>query len=323
MILVTGAAGFIGFHVCKRLLEDNYTVVGIDNINDYYDTYLKEERLSILREYSGFTFYKIDIDDQESLSVLKEMTFDYIVHLAAQAGVRYSIDNPMAYVQSNIVGFLNLLEWMKSHPVKHFIYASSSSVYGGNKKVPFQVIDTVDNPVSFYAATKKSNELMAHVYSHMYKMPLTGLRFFTVYGPYGRPDMAYYKFAKKMMAGETIDVYGHGELARDFTYIDDIVEAIIRLLDKPSKKEVPYQLFNIGYGKPIGLLYFIELLEDAMSITAEKRFLPMQPGDVVMTYADVSGLKEHIDYEPKVSFEEGIKKFVTWFKEYEGGETCK
>ncbi len=320
MILVTGAAGFIGYHMTKRLLESGFSVVGIDNINDYYDVSLKKLRLSQLDKYDDFIFHKISVDDRERLyQYLSRYTFDYVIHLAAQAGVRYSIENPEAYLNSNILGFLNILEYFKDKSINHLIYASSSSVYGGNKKVPFSEDDSVDSPVSFYAATKKSNELMAHVYSKLYKLPTTGLRFFTVYGPYGRPDMAYFKFANKMIKGNKIEVYGYGKLSRDFTYIDDIIEGIFRLLKKPSQNEIPYHLFNIGNGNPIGLLDFIEILERTLGLDAKKEYVEMQPGDVETTYADVQKLYDYVGYKPCISFEEGILKFVEWFKEYNGG----
>ncbi len=320
MILVTGTAGFIGYHTAKRLLDNGLSVVGIDNINDYYDITLKNLRLSQLQKYESFAFHKISVDDREGLyQCLSQYTFDYVIHLAAQAGVRYSIENPEAYLNSNILGFLNILEYFKDKSLNHLIYASSSSVYGGNKKVPFSEDDSVDSPVSFYAATKKSNELMAHVYSKLYKLPTTGLRFFTVYGPYGRPDMAYFKFANKIIKGEIIEVYGYGKLSRDFTYIDDIIEGIFRLLKKPSQKEIPYHLFNIGYGNPIGLIDFIEILERTLGLDAKKEFVEMQPGDVEITYADVQKLYDYVGYKPRVSFEEGILKFVEWFNDYNGG----
>jgi len=320
MILVTGTAGFIGYHTAKRLLDNGLSVVGIDNINDYYDITLKNLRLSQLQKYESFAFHKISVDDREGLyQCLSQYTFDYVIHLAAQAGVRYSIENPEAYLNSNILGFLNILEYFKDKSLNHLIYASSSSVYGGNKKVPFSEDDSVDSPVSFYAATKKSNELMAHVYSKLYKLPTTGLRFFTVYGPYGRPDMAYFKFANKIIKGEKIEIYGYGKLSRDFTYIDDIIEGIFRLLKKPSKKEIPYHLFNIGYGNPIGLIDFIEILERTLGLDAKKEYVEMQPGDVEITYADVQKLYDYVGYKPRVSFEEGILKFVEWFNDYNGG----
>jgi len=320
MILVTGTAGFIGYHTAKRLLDNGLSVVGIDNINDYYDITLKNLRLSQLQKYESFAFHKISVDDREGLyQCLSQYTIDYVIHLAAQAGVRYSIENPEAYLNSNILGFLNILEYFKDKSLNHLIYASSSSVYGGNKKVPFSEDDSVDSPVSFYAATKKSNELMAHVYSKLYKLPTTGLIFFTVYGPYGRPDMAYFKFANKIIKGEIIEVYGYGKLSRDFTYIDDIIEGIFRLLKKPSQKEIPYHLFNIGYGNPIGLIDFIEILERTLGLDAKKEYVEMQPGDVEITYADVQKLYDYVGYKPRVSFEEGILKFVEWFNDYNGG----
>ena len=338
-ILVTGAAGFIGYHLSKRLLEERYEVVGLDNINDYYSRDLKYGRLQELgidaakvkeqpdqktaldsSKTATFTFIKADLSDREALeSIFKEHSFDGVVNLAAQAGVRYSLENPHAYTASNVEGFLNILEGCRNSSVKHLIYASSSSVYGTNASVPFNTSDRVDEPVSLYAATKRSNELMAHTYSHLYDIPSTGLRFFTVYGPWGRPDMAYYKFADLMRAGKQIDVYNNGKMSRDFTYIDDIVESIVRLLPKPPISEgssAPTQLFNIGNGSPVNLLEFIEILEDSLGITAEKHMMPMQPGDVERTWADVDDLYDNIGYRPKVSIEAGIATFVEWYKRY-------
>ena len=337
-ILVTGAAGFIGYHLCRRLLSENITVVGLDNINDYYSTDLKYGRLKelglepdqitenkILTGNSGFSFLKADLSDRDAIETLfADHEFDVVIHLAAQAGVRYSLDNPHAYTASNVEGFLNILEGCRAHPVRHLIYASSSSVYGDHSEVPFQTTAQVDQPVSLYAATKRANELMAYTYSHLYGIPATGLRFFTVYGPWGRPDMAYFKFANLMKAGKPIDVYNHGNMARDFTYIDDIVESIVRLTPKPPVSEngksdkVDHRLFNIGNGSPVNLLEFIEVLEKALGKKAEKRMKPMQPGDVERTWADVSDLYEYINYRPKVNIEEGIGEFVAWFREYYG-----
>jgi len=316
-ILVTGAAGFIGFHVSKKLLDNNYNVVGLDNLNDYYSVELKNSRVEILNKYPDFKFQKIDLKDKHDLEKLFDMnSFQYVIHLGAQAGVRYSIENPDVYIESNIVGFLHILELSKSYKVKHLIYASSSSVYGGNTKIPFSVEDRVDNPVSLYAATKKSNELMAYSYSHLFRLPTTGVRFFTVYGPYGRPDMAYFKFTKNILEGKNIDVYNYGKMARDFTYIDDIVEGIFRLLKKPSDEEVPYNLFNIGCGNPVELMDFIKIIEDKLNKKAKINFMDMQPGDVVTTYADISKLRSYIDYNPETTFEKGIEVFLKWYKSF-------
>ncbi|MBI9014051.1 MAG: GDP-mannose 4,6-dehydratase [Clostridiales bacterium] len=316
-ILVTGAAGFIGFHITKRLLENGFSVVGIDNLNDYYAVELKTSRLSILKTDKQFVFMKQDISVKKYLEQLfKKESFDYVIHLAAQAGVRYSIDNPDSYIQSNIIGFYNILELCRKYPVKHLVYASSSSVYGGHKVIPFKESHQVDQPVSLYAATKKSNELMAYTYSHLYKVPTTGLRFFTVYGPYGRPDMAYFKFTDRIMNHETIDVYNYGKMERDFTYIDDIVEGIIRVLKKPSVSLDPYNVFNIGRGQPIKLMDFISLLEKHLEEKAIMNFTEMQPGDVITTYADVSDLKAYIGYNPQTTFEEGIKSFISWYRSF-------
>jgi UDP-glucuronate 4-epimerase len=337
-ILVSGAAGFIGYHLSQRLLEEQYEVVGLDSINDYYSRDLKFGRLQELgikpsevekkssqkiafeSNIDGFTFIKADLSDRETLeSIFEGNSFDGVINLAAQAGVRYSLDNPHAYTASNVEGFLNVLQGCRNSDVKHLIYASSSSVYGANASVPFNTSDRVDQPVSLYAATKRANELMAHTYSHLYDIPSTGLRFFTVYGPWGRPDMAYYKFADLMRAGKTIDVYNSGNMSRDFTYIDDIVESIVRLLPKPPSAEresAPAQLFNIGNGSPVNLLEFIEILEKHLGITAEKHMMPMQPGDVERTWADVDDLYDYIGYRPKVGIETGIAKFVEWYKGY-------
>lgn len=315
--LVTGVAGFIGMHVAHTLLEQGQSVLGIDSINDYYDPQLKLGRLTKLTEYPHFKFVQLDIADSEGLSQLfSQNPVDSVVHLAAQAGVRYSIQNPHAYAQSNLVGFLNVLECCRHNKVKHLVYASSSSVYGGNVKQPFAETDVVDHPVSFYAATKKANELMAYSYSHLYGLPTTGLRFFTVYGPWGRPDMAYYLFTKAILAGETIDVFNHGDMMRDFTYIDDIVEGVIRVLAKPIQKKVPAAVFNIGNHTPVRLLDFIGLIEKSLGKEAQKRFLPMQDGDVPATYADVSALAEWVGFKPDTALEVGIPKFVDWYRSY-------
>ena len=319
---ITGAAGFIGFYLSKRLLESGASVVGLDNMNDYYEVSLKEERLRILQEFDKFTFVKGDLADKELVfSIFEQNTPDIVVNLAAQAGVRYSIDNPDAYIQSNLVGFFNILEGCRYYPVKHLVYASSSSVYGGNTKVPFCVEDQVDKPVSLYAATKKSNELMAYSYSKLYGIKLTGLRFFTVYGPMGRPDMAYFKFAKKIMNGESIQIYNNGDMYRDFTYIDDIIEGIVNIL--PHTPEVDelgayYKVYNIGNNQPEKLMDYIAALEKSLGREAKKEYLPMQPGDVYQTYADVSDLIRDFDFKPSTSIEEGLGKFAEWFLLYYG-----
>ena len=325
-ILVTGAAGFIGYFLCQRLLDMGSTVVGIDNLNDYYDVSLKHERLHLLEPYKKFSFHKIDISDRAAIEKLvSNENFNIVVNLAAQAGVRYSIINPEAYINSNIVGFFNILEACRHNPVDHLVYASSSSVYGTNKKVPYSIEDKVDNPVSLYAATKKSNELMAYAYSKLYKIPTTGLRFFTVYGPMGRPDMAYFSFTNKLVKGEKIQIFNFGDMKRDFTYIDDIITGVINIMSKtPSENEggVPYKLYNIGNNKPENLLYFVETLEKCLikegiiEKPGEKEFLPMQPGDVYQTYADVDELVRDFNFKPSTSLEEGLTKFVKWYKEY-------
>lgn len=320
IILVTGGAGFIGYHLSKQLLEYDCTVIGYDNLNDYYEVQLKYDRLKDLEGREGYTFIKGDLADKETLGKLfQEYSFDIVVNLGAQAGVRYSIDNPDAYMSSNMVGFYNILECCRHYPVEHLVYASSSSVYGANKKVPFSVEDKVDYPVSLYAATKKSNELMAHCYSKLYGIPATGLRFFTVYGPFGRPDMAYFKFAKKIMNGETIQIYSNGDMMRDFTYIDDIVKGIANILPNPPEEietGAKYKVYNIGNNKPEKLMDYIQTLEKHLGREAKKEFLPMQPGDVYQTYADVSDLMHDFNFKPSTSIDEGLGKFVTWFKEY-------
>lgn len=320
IILVTGGAGFIGYHLSKQLLEYDCTVIGYDNLNDYYEVQLKYDRLKDLEGREGYTFIKGDLADKEALGKLfQEYSFDIVVNLGAQAGVRYSIDNPDAYMSSNMVGFYNILECCRHYPVEHLVYASSSSVYGANKKVPFSVEDKVDYPVSLYAATKKSNELMAHCYSKLYGIPATGLRFFTVYGPFGRPDMAYFKFAKKIMNGETIQIYNNGDMMRDFTYIDDIVKGIANILPNPPEEietGAKYKVYNIGNNKPEKLMDYIQTLEKHLGREAKKEFLPMQPGDVYQTYADVSDLMHNFNFKPSTSIDEGLSKFVTWFKEY-------
>ena len=319
---ITGAAGFIGFHLSKALLEKGASVIGVDNINDYYEVSLKEERLRILKEHTGFHFEKSDIADKEAVfGLMEKYRPQVMVNLAAQAGVRYSIDNPDAYVQSNLVGFFNILEGCRHFPVEHLVFASSSSVYGANKKVPFSTDDQVDHPVSLYAATKKSNELMAYSYSKLYGIPLTGLRFFTVYGPLGRPDMAYFKFARKIMAGESIQVYNNGDMRRDFTYIDDIVKGIENILCNPptvDENGAAYKIYNIGNNQPEKLMDYIAVLEKCLGREAKKEYLPMQPGDVYETYADVSELMRDYDFKPSTTIEEGLSKFAEWFLEYYG-----
>lgn len=319
-ILVTGGAGFIGFHFSKKLLELGCQVVGFDNLNEYYDVKLKYDRLAILQEFEKFRFIKGDLADKNVLEQLFETERPgIVVNLGAQAGVRYSIENPEAYMQSNMIGFFNILECCRHYPVEHLVYASSSSVYGANKKIPFSTQDKVDNPVSLYAATKKSNELMAHCYSKLYGIPSTGLRFFTVYGPYGRPDMAYFSFTQKIMKGETIKVFNHGDMYRDFTYVDDIVAGMINILSNPPKKNengVRYKIYNIGNNKPEKLMYFIETLEKCLGKEAKKEFYPMQPGDVYQTYADVTDLIEDFDFKPGTPIEEGLQKFAEWYREY-------
>lgn len=324
-ILVTGAAGFIGFFVAQRLLLAGHQVYGIDNLNHYYDIYLKRDRLSLLLEQPNFRFEKLDLADRNAMQCLfQNQPFDAVIHLAAQAGVRFSLENPFAYCDSNLTGFLSILEGCRHSSVDHLIFASSSSVYGANRTVPFSVTDPVDHPISFYAATKKANELMAHSYSHLYQLPTTGLRFFTVYGPWGRPDMAYFKFADAIAQGRPIKVFNHGQMKRDFTYIDDVVEAIIRLVDRPpqslassagsSLSKAPYKLYNIGNHSPVELSHLIELIETAMGKSAVKVMLPMQPGDVPMTYADVGDLSTDIGFHPTTSIEEGISRFIAWYK---------
>lgn len=319
-ILITGAAGFIGFHLSKKLLDLSYEIIGIDNLNDYYDVTLKEDRLKILNQYDNFKFIKGDISDKTVVNnCFSEYNPEYVINLAAQAGVRYSIENPDVYIQSNIIGFFNILEACRHNPVKHLLYASSSSVYGNQEKTPFSTTDNVDHPISLYAATKKSNELMAFTYSHLYNIPSTGLRFFTVYGPFGRPDMAYFGFANKIMKDEKIKIFNNGDMYRDFTYVDDIVEGIVKLLDKipePDEKGDRYKVYNIGNNKPEKLMYFIETLEKCIGKTAKKEYLPMQPGDVYQTYADVSELEKSIGFKPQTSIEDGLNSFVLWYKEY-------
>jgi UDP-glucuronate 4-epimerase len=330
-VLVTGVAGFIGFHVCQRLLARGDTVVGIDNVNDYYDVRLKEARLTLLGNHQGFRFVRLDLADREGMAaVFAHERPARVVHLAAQAGVRYSLTNPHAYITSNLVGFLHILEECRHTQVEHLVYASSSSVYGANTKIPFSVHDNVDHPVSLYAASKKANELMAHTYSHLYGLPTTGLRFFTVYGPWGRPDMALFIFTRAILAGEPINVFNYGKMRRDFTYIDDIVEGVVRVLDTipqpnpawsgmtpdPGTSTAPYRLYNIGNNQPVELLQFIEVLEECLGHKAEKRLLPMQPGDVVETCANVDDLMRDVGFRPSTPLRIGIPRFVEWYRAY-------
>ena len=345
-VLVTGTAGFIGFHLANRLIKDGFEVVGLDSINEYYSVSLKLDRLKAAGidaddiEYNkiyksnslkSYSFIQLKLEDKENLEALfKSQQFDVAVNLAAQAGVRYSITNPSAYIDSNIVGFANLLECCRHYNIKHFVYASSSSVYGLNETIPFQTDQTVDHPISLYAATKKSNELMAHVYSHLYNIPTTGLRFFTVYGPWGRPDMAMYLFTKAIINNEPIQVFNNGEMERDFTYVDDIVDGVIRVINKiptgnvewnglnpqPSTSKAPYQLYNIGNSKPVKLTGFIEAIEKKLNKTAEKKMMPMQPGDVHKTFADVNELKKNTGYQPSTSIETGVSNFIDWYVDY-------
>ncbi|MES1999077.1 MAG: NAD-dependent epimerase [Pseudomonadota bacterium] len=330
-ILLTGAAGFIGMHTAKRLLERGDEVVGVDNLNDYYDVNLKQARLAQLQPYPNFRFIQCDIADRPAMEALfASEKFQRVINLAAQPGVRYSLKNPHAYIQSNIVGLTNILEGCRHNQVEHLVYASSSSIYGANTHMPFSVHDNVDHPVSLYAATKKASEMMAHSYSHLYNLPTTGLRFFTVYGPWGRPDMSPSLFAGAILRGEPIDVFNQGKMQRDFTYIDDIVEGVVRVLDHiatpnpdfrtdapdPSTSYAPYRLYNIGNHEPIELMTFIETIERAAGKPAMKNFLPMQAGDVVATYADVAALKDAVGFEPKTPLAEGIEKFVAWYREY-------
>ncbi|CAI1949334.1 NAD-dependent epimerase [Serratia proteamaculans] len=329
--LVTGAAGFIGYYTAERLLAAGHQVVGIDNLNDYYDVGLKMARLDLLADKPDFQFIKLDLADREGMAQLfAEHQFQRVIHLGAQAGVRYSLENPLAYADSNLIGHLNVLEGCRHNKVEHLLYASSSSVYGLNRKLPFATEDSVDHPISLYAATKKANELMSHSYSHLYGLPTTGLRFFTVYGPWGRPDMALFKFTKAILAGESIDVYNHGEMHRDFTYIDDIAESIVRLQavipqanaawtveqGSPATSSAPYHVYNIGNSSPVKLMEYISALEQALRIEARKNMLPMQPGDVLDTSADTAELYRVIGFKPETSVEEGVKRFVEWYKSF-------
>ena len=330
-VLLTGCAGFIGMSTALRLLSRGDEVLGVDNLNAYYDVQLKLDRLQRLQAQAGFRFAKVDVADRSAMAELfASERFDRVVHLAAQAGVRYSLQNPRAYVDSNIVGFLNVLEGCRHQPVEHLVYASSSSVYGGNTRMPFSEHDPIDHPVSLYAATKKANELMAHTYSHLYQLPTTGLRFFTVYGPWGRPDMALFLFTKAILEGRSIDVFNHGQMERDFTYIDDIVEGVVRVLDRPAApshdfrpdrpdpatSNAPYRVFNIGNRRPVPLLEFIAYIEAALGKTAVKRMLPLQDGDVPATYADMQALHDWVDYVPATSVQDGIGRFVSWYRGY-------
>ena len=330
-ILVTGAAGFIGFHLSNRLLKEGGEVIGVDNLNDYYDVNLKKARLNILQKSNSFKLYEASLEDQNSISdIFESEKPEFVVNLAAQAGVRYSLTNPHAYTSSNIIGFLNILEGCRHHAVKHLVYASSSSVYGANKNMPFSVGNNVDHPVSLYAATKKANELMAHSYSHLYDIPTTGLRFFTVYGPWGRPDMALFLFTKAILEGRPIDVFNHGDMKRDFTYIDDIVEGIYRLIGHiplhndswdgvhpdPSYSKAPYKVFNIGNNQPVELNHFIESIEKSLGKKAIKNLLPLQPGDVIETFANVDHLMNEVDFKPETKIEDGIRSFVDWYMDY-------
>ena len=332
-ILVTGAAGFIGFHLSQRLLSQGRPVVGLDNMSAYYDVALKRDRLAELQKTSCFTFAEIDLADEDALKQLFERhRFETVFNLAAQAGVRHSLTHPQAYVKSNLDGFVNLLECCRHHSVKHLVFASSSSVYGAATKLPFNVHQNVDHPLSLYAATKKSNELLAHSYAHLFRIPMTGLRFFTVYGPWGRPDMAMYLFTRAIFAGEPIDVFNNGDMERDFTYVDDVVEALVRVGDKPAlanpnwdgqapdpaSSTAPYRIYNIGNNAPVKLMRLIELIEDAVGKKAIKRMLPMQPGDVPATFADVEDLARAVDFAPRTSIEDGVRRFIAWYKDYYG-----
>ena len=337
-IIITGIAGFIGYHLSKRLLEENISIIGIDNINEYYDVKLKEARLKRLnsiplKNNTKFKFFKEDINNQGKIKrIFEENKPEIVINLAAQAGVRYSIENPSAYIQTNLVGFSNILEACRNYSIRHLIYASSSSVYGGNTKMPFSESQVADHPVSLYAATKRSNELLAHSYSHLYSLPATGLRFFTVYGPWGRPDMALFLFTKSILEGKAIKVFNNGNMTRDFTYIDDVVESIFRLINKQpipdesfdtsnprtDKSWAPHRIFNIGNSNPESLEDYIKAIEDSLGIKAKKDLLPMQPGDVPSTYSDCSNLQEYINYSPRTSIEEGVKLFINWYKEFYG-----
>jgi len=330
-VLVTGAAGFIGFHLCGRLLSEGCRVVGIDNLSDYYDVRLKEERLRQLAEFEAFSFIKMDLADRPAMEKLfRDNSFSMVVNLAAQAGVRYSLENPHSYVDANLVGFVNILEGCRWGEVRHLVFASSSSVYGSNTLLPFSTHDNVDHPVSLYAASKKSNELLAHCYSHLYRLPTTGLRFFTVYGPWGRPDMALFLFTKAILADEPIKVFNYGKMQRDFTYIDDIVEGVVRVMraipepspdwdsskPDPSSSNAPYRIYNIGNNNPVELEHFIEVIENCLGRKAKKEYLPLQKGDVPATFADIDDLLEAVGFRPETSIEDGVARFIKWYSEY-------
>ena len=330
-VLVTGAAGFIGFHLAKRLTSNGCEVVGLDNMNPYYDVALKEARLDDLKKQSNFVFFEADLSDRPRLQELfDQQKFDVVINLAAQAGVRYSLENPYAYVDSNLVGFINLLECCRHNAIKHLVFASSSSVYGANTQMPFSVHHNVDHPVSLYAATKKANELMAHTYSHLYRLPCTGLRFFTVYGPWGRPDMALFLFTRAILEDEPLNVFNHGKMRRDFTYIDDIIEGVVRVMGRlpeadphwsgavpdPGTSSAPYKIYNIGNNNPVELIKFIEVIEAAVGRRAKKKFMDLQPGDVVATYADVDDLMKDVGFKPATPIEIGVARFVKWFKDF-------
>ncbi|MBW1728724.1 MAG: NAD-dependent epimerase [Deltaproteobacteria bacterium] len=330
-VLVTGAAGFIGYHISDRLLREGFLVTGLDNLNPYYDVTLKKARLGRLERKKGFSFVRCDLENREEMEKLfQQVLFDRVIHLAAQAGVRYSVEHPEVYISSNLVGFFHILEGCRKARVKHLVFASTSSVYGANKAIPFSTHHHTDHPLSLYAATKKSNELLAHVYSALYQIPSTGLRFFTVYGPWGRPDMALFKFTKSILEGKPIDVYNYGNMKRDFTYIDDVVEGVFRVMQKapvinigwdanhpdPSSSFAPYRLYNLGSSNPVGLMEFITVLEEELGKKAQKNFLPLQPGDVPETFADVSELEEDFGYKPGTDLRHGIKQFVKWYREY-------
>ena len=328
--LVTGAAGFIGYHTARLLLDRGDTVVGLDNLNEYYDVTLKQARLARLEPHEAFSFEHVDVADRPAMERVFEQGFDRVIHLAAQAGVRYSIENPHAYVDSNVVGFMNILEGCRQHGIAHLTYASTSSVYGAHTAMPFSESQHVDHPLAIYAATKKSNELMAHSYAHLFRLPVTGLRFFTVYGPWGRPDMALFKFTKAILAGEPIEVFNHGQHRRDFTFVDDIVQGVVRAADHtaepdpdwdsanpdPATSNAPYRIYNIGNNRPVELMHYIEVLEQQLGRTVEKKLLPLQPGDVPDTWADASALQRDVGYAPATPVEEGVRRFVEWYREY-------